>query len=111
MEMDEGEMDSDIEFKSDSEDESFVPPSEVSRKSLQGDALRNLRKQVDYSLSSSAFTFYESNLNQPQEPDMPPPSQLNRKLTLQEGFLFARQRLNRIGFELSKSQRNTKGDG
>ena len=108
MELEDG--DSDIEFQSGSEDETYVPPSEASRKSLQGDALRNFRKQVDFSLSSSAFTFSESNLNQPKEPTIPSP-QLDRKMTIQEGFLFAHQRLNRIGFQLSPSQRNTKGDG
>ena len=104
--------DSDVEFQSDGDDDSsFVPPSETSRKSLQGDALRNLRKQMDYSMSFNASTLPES--NQQNQPTPPPLPQMNsdRLLTLDEGLIFAIRKLNKIGFENSKSQRSTGKDG
>ena len=48
MEIDGG--DSDVEFHTDSDDdESMVPPP--SRKSLEGDALRNFRKNIDFTMT------------------------------------------------------------
>ena len=50
-----------------------------------------------------------SNSNQPKEPKLP--STTNELLTLDEGFIFAKRRLQQIKFENSESQRKTPADG
>ena len=104
MELDDG--DSDVEFHSDEEDQSFVAPTEAS--APRGDALRNLRKQIDFTMTFGTSTLYEgSNLNQPKEPELPEVN--GQLLSIDEGWIFATRRLMQIGFERSKSQRQTKG--
>ena len=106
MEIDGG--DSDIEFRSDSEEEeSIMAPSAASQKSLQGDALRNFRKNIDFTMTLGSSILSQTNQNQPSEPPLP---NICDKITIDQGFLFARQRLHNIGFETSPSQRKTKGD-
>ena len=105
MDLDDG--DSDVEFHSDNEDDqSFGPMSEAS--CPRGDALRNLRKQIDFTMTFGTSTLYEgSNLNQPKEPELPEVN--GQLLSIDEGWIFATRRLMKIGFERSKSQRQTKG--
>ena len=107
MELDDG--DSDVEFHSDNEDDqSFGPVSEAS--CPRGDALRNLRKQIDFTMTFGTSTLLEScNLNQPKEPELPEVN--GRMLSLVEGKIFARKRLFQIEFENSPSQKDTKADG
>ena len=85
FELDQG--DSDVEFWSDEEiEESVVPVPAASEKSPQGDALRNLRKQVDFTMTFSATMAEGSNLNQPKEPQLP---EVNGELlSIDEGWIF-----------------------
>ena len=85
----------------------MVPPSTASRNSPKGDALRNLRKHVDFTMTFSATMAEGSNLNQPKEPQLPEVN--GQLLSIDEGWIFASRRLMQIGFERSKSQRQTKG--
>ena len=96
-------MDSDGFSSSDEDNDSVLPASEVSN-TIKGDALRNLRKHIDYSLNFSQSTLSDTR-NQPVEPEIVLPT-TKRLLHLSEGFLPARRLLNKIGF---KESRKTKG--
>ena len=93
-------MDSDGFSSSDEDNDSVLPASNT----IKGDALRNLRKHIDYSLSVSQSTLSDTR-NQPVEPEIVLPT-TKRLLHLSEGFLPARRLLNKIGF---KESRKTKG--
>ena len=87
-----------MEFSTDEENETAVPASEASN-SLKGNALRILRKHIDYSLTFSQSTLSETR-NQPVEPEILP-SAPRRLLTLPEGFVAAHRLLNKIGYMMS----------
>lgn len=94
---------------SDCEDESVEQPSVAAQKSLQGNALRNLRKQMDFSMTMGK-TLLSGTLNQPKEPEIPKTTS-NELLSLDQGFIFAKLRLFQIKFENSKTQPKTRADG
>ena len=93
-----------MKFSSD-EDDSMVTPSETTTKELKGDALRNLRKHIDFTMTFSQSTLSESR-NQPVEPEVVLPT-TKRLLSLPEGFVPACRLLNKIGFKETRPK--TKG--
>ena len=86
----------------------MVPPSTASRNSPKGDALRNLRKNIDFTMAFGDSNV--SNTNQPEEPEVPK-SASDEKLSLDQGFIFAQRLLLQINFENSKHQKKTRADG